>query len=246
MKQIEMHIINEYVNNNITSFHTARLRILSELKLSKLIRKNPYLFRAKNLLTASDLVSGLMEAFLSSSEEKLFGDFLEGLAIFIAENTVSGRKSASPGIDLEFMKDDILFLISIKSGPNWGNSSQYSALERNFANAVRRIKQAQTKINVQPVLGICYGKSKTTYNNSYMKIMGQNFWYMISGVPDFYIDIIEPIGYNARLHNDDFIREKSAILNLLTVEFAKNFCDVNGNINWDGIVEYNSKNGVDI
>jgi hypothetical protein len=78
-----------------------------------------------------------------------------------------------------------------------------------------------------------------------MKIMGQNFWYMISGVPNFYIDIIEPIGFNARLHNDNFIREKSAILNLLTVEFAKNFCDVNGNIDWAKIVAYNSKNGAD-
>lgn len=141
---------------------------------------------------------GLIDAFLSSSEEKLFGDFLEGLAIFIAENTVGGRKSASQGIDLEFVNNDTLFLISIKSGPNWGNSSQYSALERDFLHAVRRIKQAQTKINVQPVLGICYGKSKTTYHNSYMKIMGQNFWHMISGVPNFYIDIIEPIGFNAR------------------------------------------------
>ena len=243
MQSLDMNVINEYVNNNITSFHTARLRILSELKLNKLIRKNPYLFRAKNLLTASDLVSGLMDAFLSSSEEKLFGDFLEGLAIFIAENTVSGRKSASQGIDLEFVNNDTLFLVSIKSGPNWGNSSQYSALERDFLNAVRRIKQAQTKINVQPVLGICYGKSKTTYHNSYMKIMGQNFWYMISGVPNFYIDIIEPIGFNARLHNDNFIREKAAILNLLTAEFTKNFCDVNGNIDWAKIVAYNSKNG---
>jgi len=45
------------------------------------------LFRAKNILTAGELMEGLRDAFLSSSEEKLFGDFLEDLAVFVAKQT---------------------------------------------------------------------------------------------------------------------------------------------------------------
>ena len=30
----------------------------------------------------------------------------------------------SPGIDLEFDKDGVRYIVTIKSGPNWGNSSQ--------------------------------------------------------------------------------------------------------------------------
>ena len=65
-----------------------------------------------------------MDAFLSASEEKSFGDFLEELAIFISTLSYNGRKSSATGIDLEFNKKDVHYIISVKSGPNWGNSSQ--------------------------------------------------------------------------------------------------------------------------
>lgn len=45
--------------------------------------QNPYLFKAKNITTTGELVKGLHDAHLSSQEEGIFGDFLEGLAVFI-------------------------------------------------------------------------------------------------------------------------------------------------------------------
>ena len=204
-------------------------------------KKNPYLFRAKNITVANDLVNDVLDAFLASSEEKLFGDFLEELAIFVSSKTCKGRKSAATGIDLEFENDKTLYLVSIKSGPNWGNSSQQKKQESDFQNALKVFKQSNHKTNVQPVLGICYGKVKTSHIRGYLKVVGQNFWYLISEDENLYTDIIEPLGYRAKQHNAKFLKEKSRIINLFTQEFMKTFC-TNGIIDWKKIVEFNSGN----
>jgi hypothetical protein len=78
MKPLNLSSVKNYVNEHIVDFHQRKLKSLEELKLEKLLTKNPYLFRAKNLVTPQELVDDLLTAFLSSSEEKLFGDFLEG------------------------------------------------------------------------------------------------------------------------------------------------------------------------
>lgn len=195
MRPLNLDDVVNYVNENIVRFHKNKLRILKSLDLQKILRKkNPYLFRAKNLTVASDLIRDILDAYLSSSEEKLFGDFLEELAIFISEKVCDGRKSAATGIDLEFAHDNTLYLTSIKSGPNWGNSSQQKKQEQDFQNACKVLKQSNRNLNIQPVLGICYGKTKTTYPRGYMKVVGQNFWYLISGNENLYIDIIKPLG----------------------------------------------------
>ena len=119
MKNLTIDDLNLYVNDNISTFHDRRLAKLENISLNEILRKkNPYLFRAKNLLKASDLVESLMQAFLSSSEEPMFGYFLEDLAIFISSRVFGGVKSASQGVDLEFTKNEIRYLVSIKSGPN--------------------------------------------------------------------------------------------------------------------------------
>ena len=95
--------IRDYVSGNVSAFHETRLARLEELKLNKILkRKNPYLFKAKNILTAEALVRVLLDAHLSSQEETLFGDFLEGLGIYINARTFGGKKSSAEGIDLEF------------------------------------------------------------------------------------------------------------------------------------------------
>lgn len=242
MNKIDLDGVNSFVNKNIDSFHETRLKCLKDLKLEKLLSKNPYLFKAKNINKASDLIESLLDAFLSSSEEKIFGDFLESLVIFVADMASGGFKSGITGIDLEINREEIHYLISIKSGSNWGNASQHKKLEQDFKKATMTIKQADKTINVQSILGICYGKTKTKFNNGYWKIVGQNFWYFISGEEDLYKEIIEPIGYRAKEHNDQFIQGKGEITNLFTRSFIDLFCDSTGKINWEKLIEFNSGN----
>ena len=242
MKKLDIDEINSFVNTKIVLFHETRLNCLTGLKLKKLISKNPYLFKAKNINKASELIEGLLDAFLSSSEEKIFGDFLEELAIFISEKTSGGFKSATTGIDLEILREDIHYLISIKSGPNWGNNSQQSKLIQDFNKATGTIKQSKKEIQVQSILGICYGKTKTSFIHGYWKLVGQNFWYFISGEENLYKEIIEPIGYRAKEHNDQFNFNKSNIINNFTKDFISSFCESDGSINWEKLIEFNSGN----
>jgi len=57
-----------------------------------------------------------------------------------------------------------------------------------------------------------------------------------------YVQIIEPIGYKAKEHNDRFISEKDRISNLLTKQFIDEYCDNSGTIDWPKVVLANSGN----
>ena len=243
MNVLNLDDVKEYVNDHVVDFHRRRIKSLEELRLEKLLTKNPYLFKAKNLRTPELLVRDLLSAFLSSSAEKLFGDFLEGLAVFVAERTCGGHKSTAQGVDLELFNNDTHYVVSIKSGPNWGNSSQQSKLEQDLQTATARLKQARRNLNVQSVLGICYGKTKTAFIRGYMKIVGQNFWYFISENLDLYTDIIEPIGHRAREHNESFEKERDKIISRFSIEMGNTFFDAKtGELDWVKLVQYNSGN----
>lgn len=168
-------------------------------------KKNPYLFKAKYYLTAADLVENIVSAFISSAEETIFGDWLEGLAIFICEKVYKGRKSSATGIDLEFEKDDIRYIVTIKSGPNWGNSSQIANMKANFNKAKRILRTSKSGIkNIQAINGCCYGIESHSDKGDYFKYCGQDFWDFISGEKTLYLDIIEPLGTKAREKNEEF------------------------------------------
>ncbi len=242
MEPINLNDIKTFVNKNIVNFHENKLKSLRSINLKKILKsKNPYLFKAKNISVATYLIREILDAYLSSSEEKLFGDFLEELAIFISGKACGGRKSAATGVDLEFLNEGTHHLVSIKSGPNWGNSSQHKKQEQDFQTAVKVLKQSNRKLDVQPVLGICYGRVRTSFVRGYLKVVGQNFWYLISGNENLYTDIIEPLGYRAKQHNEKFKKQKSRLINIFTKNFLEEFCK-DGVIDWVKLVEFNSGN----
>ena len=242
MKPITQHDIVEYVEFNIPRFHQNRLEKLETLKLENVLkRKNPYLFKAKNITTAGDLVKNILDAFLSSSEEGLFGGFLEDLAIFVCNQVFGGRKSSAEGIDLEFERDQTKYIVSIKSGPNWGNSSQIRKMRDNFSKAKRILRtNVYSQINIVAVNGCCYGRDNRPDKGVYFKLCGQQFWSFISGNESLYTEIIEPLGHKAKEKNDQFLNEYSKVVNKFTMEFMQNFCDLEGQILWEEIVQFNS------
>lgn len=240
MHPVSKSDLNQFVNNHIDEFHQNRANKLKSIRLTEVLkRKNPYLFKAKNLNSVPDLISDILNAYLSSSEEEYFGQFLEKLAIFISEKAAHGHKSPAHGVDLEFEDDGVIYLVSIKSGPNWGNAQSIRRQELEFNNAVLIRRQGDRSTNVRAVLGICYGNAKTVDRGAYTKIVGQSFWGLISGNNNLYKEIVEPIGYKAKEHNDFFLVEKNRIINLFVAEFTTKFC-VDGNISWEQLVEFNS------
>ena len=241
MQSITQQEITDYVAANIQVFHQKRLDSLQKLKLLNIVRrKNPYLFKAKDINTAQDFVTFILDAHLSSQEETIFGGFLEELAIFICSQVYSGQKSAAEGIDLEFEKDSIRYIVSIKSGPNWGNSSQVAKLRDNFKKAKRILGTNRSLTNVVAINGCCYGKDRKPDKGDYLKLCGQKFWEFISGDDNLYTDIIEPLGHRAKEKNEQFMQEYAKVVNKFTAEFIGKYCDAEGNMLWEEIVKFNS------
>jgi len=245
MNELNLEDVKLYVEENIGTFHQKRIDKLDDLKLKEILkRKNPYLFRAKNVLVASDIVQGILDAWVSSSEEGIFGDWLEGLAIYVNKKVYGGWKSGMDGIDLEFDKNGARNIVTIKSGPDWSNSSSWKKMIDNFDSARKRLKTSGGKINVVAVNGCCYGRSSKRYEykkkGDLYKYCGQSFWTYISNNENLYRDLIIPIGYKAKERNENFLESYSKILNKFTLEFAESFCLDDGAIDWDKLVGFNS------
>ena len=240
MQPLDYREIIEYVEQHIGAFHQARLTSLQSLTLQGILkRKNPYLFRAKNILTAETLVKTLFDAHLSSQEETIFGNFLEGLAIFICGRVFGGRISTAVGVDLEFMHEKILYLVAIKSGPNWGNSSQIARMRDNFMTAKRVLATHRPPLHVVAVNGCCYGRDNNPQKADYLKYCGQQFWHFISGDATLFTDILEPLGHLARQRNDQFDESYAQVINRFSAVFIRDFAS-DGKIDWKKLVEFNS------
>ena len=241
MPELTQDEIVRFIQPNIQTFHQKRLDNILSLKLKKiLVRKNPYLFKAKNLGTAHDLVKSLLDAHLSSQEEGLFGGFLKELAIFISGHVYAGKKSSAEGIDLELEKEKTRYIVSIKSGPNWGNSRQIAKMRDDFRKAQKILRSNNPKSNIAAINGCCYGKDDNPDKGDYLKLCGQRFWEFISGDSHLYTDIIEPLGHRSKEKNEQFSEEYDKVINKFTIEFAKEYCDDTGKITWGKLVRFNS------
>ena len=241
MNKLNLADVTKYVEDHIGVFHQKRIQSLDNLKLNNVLkRKNPYLFKAKYVLTAEEMVRGIVDAHISSNEETIFGDWLEGLAIYINTKVYGGWKSMAEGVDLEFDKDNVRYAVNIKSGPNWGNASQIKKMREDFTKAERIIRTSNSKLHIIKVNGCCYGRDKNPDKGDYFKLCGQEFWHLMSGEASLYTDIIEPLGHKAKAKNEEFIEAYSKLINKFTLEFTQNYCTSDGAINWEKIVRFNS------
>lgn len=241
MKKLNLEDVVCYVEQNIGVFHQKRIQSLDNLRLSNVLkRKNPYLFKAKYSLTAEQIIKSLVDAHISSNEETIFGDWLEGLAIFINKQVYNGWKSGITGIDLEFDSNGRRNIVTIKSGPNWGNSSQVAKMKTDFKAAQKALRTSNSPLNIVAVNGCCYGKDNNPDKGDYFKYCGQNFWEFISGDSELYTKMIEPLGHEAKDNNAYFEISYSRMINKFTIEFANLFCNDNGDIDWEKLVQFNS------
>jgi hypothetical protein len=241
MKELKLSEVNDYVEQNIGTFHRKRIESINKLKLVKVLKKkNPYLFKAKHILTSEQLIKGLVDAYVSSNEETIFGDWLEGLAIFVNSQVYGGYKSGITGIDLEFDKDQVRNIIAIKSGPSWGNSSQIKKMISDFKTAKRVLRTSNSQLNIIAINGCCYGQDKRPDKGDYFKYCGKIFWEYISGNSDLYIKLIEPLGTKSRERNEEFIASYSQMINMFSRDFMLDFCTIQGTIDWEKLVKFNS------
>ena len=242
MAKLKIKDVTKYVEDNIGDFHSRRIASLDHLKLNTVLKKkNPYLFKAKYITKPDEIVDGLVNAFISSNEETIFGNWLEGLAIFINQKVFNGRKSGITGIDLEFDDQNTRYIVTIKSGPNWGNSGQIAKMKADFISAKKTLRTSHHKSNITAVNGCCYGRDETPDKGDYYKYCGQRFWTFLSNNDELYTDIIEPLGHTAMQRNQEFLESLNKMRTNFILEFINNFCLSDGSINWIKLVQFNSE-----
>ncbi|NUM37438.1 MAG: cytosolic protein [Candidatus Brocadiae bacterium] len=236
-----------YLTSLVSGFHKTRLEKIQELDLQDILkRKNPYLYKAKNIETGEGLVKSILDAYLSSQEETIFGNLLEKFAIYIAKNLYSGFKSSFQSIDLEFEKENTYYIVSIKSGPHWGNRDQISRMKSSFKEAKSNLIKKGIAKEIVAVNGCVYGKEKISKKcpngeEHYYKYCGQEFWAFISGDRDFYWKIIEPIGKKAKQQDTSFKKAYHCKVNELTKKFLDDFITQDHCIDWKKLVDFVSR-----
>lgn len=232
-------------------FYEIRLRKLDALNLNLILkRKNPYLFKAKNIETSGDFVKYILDSFLSSQEETIFGNLLENLAIYICERVYKGHKAEEgvlKSVDLEFIKDGKYYIVGIKSGPNWGNKDQVDRMKSNFKAARKILKKKGITQEIIAINGCIYGKDNKPFKEcadteqSYYKICGQEFWELISGDKELYKQIILPLDKEAKKRSEHFKDVYSSKSNEMIKDFSDNFLTKKGLIDWEKIIDFVSK-----
>jgi hypothetical protein len=113
-------------------------------------------------------------------------------------------------------------------------------MRQNFSQAKRILGTNTSAKNIVAVNGCCYGQENVEDKGDYLKKCGQSFWSFVSGDNEFYISIIEPLGHKAKERNEAFQIEYGKVINRFTSEFIKDFCQTDGTILWDKLVQFNS------
>jgi len=252
MKKINYSKLDKFIATDVVKpFYDKRIEKLTKTKLRDIVnRKNPYLFKAKNIQTAGDFAKDILDAFLSSQEETIFGDLLENLAIHINRDIFGGRKAEEGkfrSIDLVFSRDNKLYIVGIKSGPNWGNADQVNTMRKNFKKAREILKKEGEKKKIIAVNGCMYGrdnvplkKHKKDSKLNYLKLCGQKFWEFVSDDRELYKKLIKPLDKEVKKRDDAFKELYIKKINEMTEDIIDLFRTKNL-LDWDKIIEYVSK-----
>ncbi len=226
--------LDSIVSAHVASFSERRRTAIQELSPAALIsRKNPYLFIARQIATPDELADALVSAALSSSEETMFGRTLEAIAVDICAEQYGGLKSGIEGVDLEFARDGRRHIVSIKSGPNWGNSSQVKKMRADLRRAIATMRQHDRNVELRAVNGCCYGASPPRDYGDYIKLCGAEFWELISGDANLYRRLIPPIREAA---SNGFTEQRDSLLRRVRDELAQRWSDADGTLDWPRIV----------
>lgn len=227
----------------LENFYVSLIAKIDAINIKDIMKsKNPYLYRAKSMQTSVEIVESILQAFVSSSEETIFGNcFFEPVAIA----ALGGSKSATRGVDIELYDSDsnIKYFIAVKSGTSIFNADSMKKQGENFAEAKRTLKTSGGKTGFEAIVGYAYGTKKESGRGKakiYEEVAGEEFWEIITGDKNFYTKLISFMGTYPEKYIDDYKNSYTRALNRLVRDFSIIFCNPDGTINWEKLVDYNS------
>lgn len=230
--------LEKIVHSALDEFYERRSNNIAGLKLEKVLkRKNPYLYRAIGYVSANEIVEELLKAYITSSDEGIFGDaFFEK----VAEQVSDGHKSMTDSVDIEIHTESGIKAYAVKSGPSVFNSMSKTRQKQAFEECRKRLSKMRK--HFEAIVGYSYGNKKQSEKSKmpFKELAGQDFWEYLTGDPDFYLKLITLMGDKPKEHLPAFLESYSAALNRFVRDFIKDFCFEDGRIDWEKLVEFNS------
>lgn len=185
------------VKSHYLKYWKNRLKSCSLDKKALMAKKDMGICNCLSDLNAENLVKEIVDGYFMSSAETYFGDFMENIAKELSEF----GENKSHGLDLEGKKEDIYYLIEVKSGPHWGNSSSINDLEGKFKEAIKDIEAKYPGTKIRCINICCYGKPvKQRKKKIFEKIIGNDAWKFLTGKDNFLEELTK---YISSLKTDD-------------------------------------------
>jgi Type II restriction endonuclease EcoO109I len=234
---LEQERIEEIVQNALDQFYNRRLASFEKLSIKGVLkRKNPYMFRAIGINTPRRLVEAILSAYLSSSDEGIFGNvFFEP----VAKNVSGGRKSITDSVDIELEVGNLTRAYAVKSGLAVFNKNSLSRQIAAFEECRRRL----TGRAFEAVVGYGYGRkviTPTKGKKNFREVSGQAFWEEISGDPELYKKLLDLVGKKADEHAATYEKAFAEATDRLVRQFESEFATADGKIDWHKVLEFNS------
>lgn len=231
--------IEQAIAEALDRFYSSLINKIDKLNIRQVMRrKNPYLFRAKAMNGASQIVEAILAAFVSSSEETIFGNvFFEPIATAAAH----GQKALAEGVDIMVERGDTIYAIAVKSGTSVFNADSRKKQEQNFMAAGKLAQQARKRF--VPIVGYGYGKKKPSSKGLpkfYLELAGKDFWTELTGDAQFYVKLIRYMDKLPETYVEAFNASYQKAANRLVREFTQEFCLADGSIDWEKLVAFNS------
>ena len=225
----------------LDSFYSSLIEKINDLDIIKIMkRKNPYLYRAKAMENASEICESVLSAFVSSSEETIFGNcFFEPIAIAAS----GGNKALAEGVDIMLHdgETNTIYAVAVKSGTSVFNADSKKRQEQNFMKAAKLAQQ--TRARFEAYIGYSYGRKQESNRGTpkmYKELAGKRFWAELTGDEDFYLKIVKFMGNLPEQYVSAYKESYNRAFNRLVREFSTKFCKEDGSIDWEKLVEFNS------
>jgi hypothetical protein len=191
---------------------------------------NPFLYKyLANFLRGKSDPRSIAEALvyprlLGASINTTFGMRIQTLINSMFE----GMQSTTSGIDIEFIDaiDGRKKYCQLKAGPNTINHHDVETIFGHFKGIRNLARTNGLSIALEDlVVGVVYGEQNELsshyqrINDQYPVLVGQNFWYRLTGKETFYLDLITAFGEVALEVDGTHILEET--VNKLALEIAE-------------------------
>lgn len=178
-----------------------RNRYLASLQAPRQVdytKCNPYLLATTS--TIADFENYEVRSKRAASSETHFGRSVHELFNAIVRKNPDFRLESVKGVDAMVVdiRRKIAYLVAIKSGPNWGNSSQWGQLKKEFDLARKdflanraEYRDLESVTMVFHAYGATISAGKRSRPHVDWCIYGQLAWMWVTGGnPTFYLDIL--------------------------------------------------------